>query len=86
MNVPQDGMEISVNVSIPPGGNCECPAGWYGDLCECKYPSLRTLLNVPQDGTEISVNVSIPLGEHCECPAGWYGDLCECKYPSWGAL
>ena len=22
---------------ISPGGHCECPAGWYGDLCQCKF-------------------------------------------------
>ena len=43
VNVLLDGMEISVNVSIRLGEHCECPAGWYGDLCECKYPSLGTL-------------------------------------------
>ena len=33
---------------VPPGGHCECPAGWYGDLCECKFTTRSPTKSLPK--------------------------------------
>ena len=58
-------------------GQCTCPAGWMGPLCNVKCPAGRYGENCNQSCACLNGGQCNDNTGRCECEAGYTGKLCQ---------